>query len=237
MQTTVELKFRISDSEAMCKLLEQKTGVAGAWYSHSDSYFEGPKNGRLFLRRSYKRGDLVYVTEAVAGDVRFSHCWVYPIVDTKVMSALLKAAFAVRAELSKSRLSFCSKDLRVHVDTVPGNESFLKLEAEVSETDDLADVLESLYSWADSLGILRSDEARETYLDLVLRQEGLLRILRQQIAAVKEVMKADTSLPAEQLMRRVKKARKLAAASLGISDQLDSEFERLCRQAVSNDRY
>jgi adenylate cyclase class 2 len=164
----IELKARCADPARVRALLE----AAGADFrgvdEQRDVYFHVPE-GRLKLRRGTIERSLIFYRRADDVAVKPSHVTVARLAEApEALEDTLAAALGVRAVVEKRREIRYLGNVKFHLDEVPGQGSFVEIEAiESPEARDEKTLRAQCEEWRVKLGIVPADLVAFSYGDLV----------------------------------------------------------------------
>jgi adenylate cyclase class 2 len=119
MARNIELKARDPDP---ARSLEIALGLGAedrGWLQQLDTYFRVPR-GRLKLREQDDSAELIYYERSDEAIERESHYYLVQIEDSDGLKGALAAALGVVVAVEKSRRRLLWRDIRIHLDEVPG---------------------------------------------------------------------------------------------------------------------
>lgn len=128
----IEIKARIKDFEA---LERTASGLAGQVPRSSlrqvDTYFHSPV-GRLKLRERDGCSELIFYRRADAAHPKRSCYHLLKVRSPSAAKRFLKAALGVKSTVTKHRIVYLYRNVRIHLDRVEGLGAFIELEAVVT---------------------------------------------------------------------------------------------------------
>ncbi len=151
MARNVELKARDLDPARTLRASLDLGADDQGWLQRLDTYFKVP-NGRLKLREQQRDAQLIYYERSDEAIERESNYLIVQIEDPDALKDSLGAALGILVAVEKSRRLLIWRNVRIHLDEVPGLGSFVELEAVAEPDSDLrgeylnvADLREALY--------------------------------------------------------------------------------------------
>ena len=172
----VELKARCASPSRVRAILD----AAGAEFrgvdEQRDVYFHVPE-GRLKLRRGTIERALIHYQRADAAEIKPSHVTMARLDEApQELEDTLAQALGVRALVEKRRAIYYVRNVKFHLDEVPGLGTFVEIEAiECPEVRDEAGLRAQCEEWRERLGITRADLVADSYerlIDLVSTSPG-----------------------------------------------------------------
>lgn len=163
----LELKARIADPEAARQLAAAIGATRQGTEEQVDQYFTVPA-GRLKLRRSSFDGAhlIAYLRPDDPGS-RVARFHRLPVADPDGLEAVLSAMFGRAARVAKQRDVWWWRDVRIHLDTVPGRGSFIELEARLDRIGDPAEARKRIERLGHEFGIAPGDTIAGSYGDIL----------------------------------------------------------------------
>jgi predicted adenylyl cyclase CyaB len=168
MTRNIELKARDPDP---ARSLEIALGLGAedrGWLQQLDTYFRVPQ-GRLKLRGQDDSAELIYYERSDEAIERESHYRLVQIDDSDGLKDALAAALGVVVAVEKSRRLLLWRDVRIHLDEVPGLGNFIELEAIASPDSDLTGEYRQVAELRTALGITDERILAVGYSDELLR--------------------------------------------------------------------
>lgn len=169
MARNVEIKARVSDLDAVRRVVSTLTPDPGVVIRQTDTFFVVPR-GRLKVREfedgsgeliAYDRPDRTGPKESVYSRVTCPRAG-------DLVNALA-AALPVRGQVRKRREVFIVGRTRVHLDEVAGLGSFVELEVVLEDGEPVQRGESEALELMAALGIGRADLVPDAYVDLLQR--------------------------------------------------------------------
>lgn len=170
MARNVELKARDPDPARSLRASVQAGAVDQGWLQQLDTYFR-VNHGRLKLREQDDSAELIYYERSDESIERESSYRIVPVVDPEALKNALAAALGVLVAVEKSRRLLLWRNVRIHLDEVPGLGSFIELEAVADPDSDLSGEYRLIVALRETLGITDDRVLAESYSDELLRVE------------------------------------------------------------------
>jgi predicted adenylyl cyclase CyaB len=169
----VEIKVKCKDVSFIRNyLLSNKAEFKGV-DEQTDTYFN-VRYGRLKLREGNIENNLIFYERADQAGPKSSNFQLVKIEDTKALKEVLKKSIGIKIEVKKKREIYYIKNIKFHIDEVPGLGSFVEIEA----GNVLADISkEELQLQCDfymnEFGIKKDDLIAESYSDMLLDKTAI----------------------------------------------------------------
>lgn len=171
MPRNLELKARDHDPErSLARALQQGAEDRG-WMEQLDTYFCVP-NGRLKLREQDDGTELIYYERSRDAVARESVYSLIPVEGPENLKAALADALGVLVSVEKSRHLLLWKNVRIHLDQVPGLGDFIELEAVAEPGSDLSEECEAIAELREVFDIGPKDILGTSYSDELLALRG-----------------------------------------------------------------
>lgn len=122
------------------------------WLQQLDTYFR-VQHGRLKLREQDGAAELIQYERTDEAIERPSNYRLVPIQDPDVLKEALATALGILVAVEKSRHLLLWRNVRIHLDEVPGLGSFIELEAVAEPDSDLSGEYENIAELRGALGI------------------------------------------------------------------------------------
>jgi len=162
----IELKARLADRTKALIVCETIKAARQADLHQVDTYF-GVDKGRLKLRECAPGEDhLVFYRRP--DDLHAKACDYLITPAHPGLKTLLSEAFGVIGVVTKTRMLWLWKNVRIHIDSVEGLGEFIEFEAVLSDTLDDADGNQKVAWLSEQFGIREADLLPCSYLDMVL---------------------------------------------------------------------
>jgi len=131
----LEAKFPLTDFATARAQLELLGFVASGMLIQHDTFFIAP-NGKLKLREQPDGAWLILYRRAHQSAFELSNYTIVDVANPAELRSILSAALGVRAEVSKTRMLFLRRNVRVHLDEVANLGHFGEIELILRPTDD-----------------------------------------------------------------------------------------------------
>lgn len=168
MARNVELKAHDPDPARSLEVALALGAKDEGWLQQLDTYFK-VLNGRLKLREQDDAAELIYYQRSDEAIERQSNYRIVPIDDADGLKESLRAALGVLVAVEKSRHLLIWRNVRIHLDDVPGLGSFIELEAVAEPESDLSGEYRNVARLRDALGIRDDQILAVGYSDELLR--------------------------------------------------------------------
>ncbi len=164
----VEIKAKCLDSSFVRNCLLAKEANFIGLDEQTDTYFKVP-NGRLKLREGTIENNLIYYERTDQAGPKNSHFDLLIVEDASRLKEMLANSIGIKIVVKKSREIWYIKNVKFHIDEVPGLGSFVEIEA----GNILADLSQAqLKAQCDfykaELGIRDDDLLDASYSDMLL---------------------------------------------------------------------
>jgi len=124
----VEIKAKCPDPVFVKNYMEANKAEYKGLDEQTDTYFNVP-NGRLKLREGNIENNLIWYDRANLAGPKNSHFHLVKIADAKALKEVLAQALGVKVVVKKNRHIYYIKNVKFHIDEVPGLGSFVEIEA------------------------------------------------------------------------------------------------------------
>src|ERR1041385_1653034 len=166
----IEIKARCKDPSFIRNYLLQHNAEFKGVDQQTDTYFNVQK-GRLKLREGNIENNLIFYERANQSGPKNSNFHLIKVEDAEGLKEVLKKSIGIKVEVNKKREIYYIKNVKFHIDEVPGLGSFIEIEA----GNVLADLSkEQLQEQCDfymkELGIKNEDLIAESYSDMLLEK-------------------------------------------------------------------
>lgn len=166
MATNIEIKVWVPDLEKLKSLAEALSDTPVESLPQEDTFFN-IAHGRLKLRETGGRGQLIYYRrEDTAGPKRSDYS-IFPTADPESLKNLLAAALSVRGVVRKQRWLYRVGNTRIHLDEVEGLGNFLELEVVLAPGQSADEGLVTAEMLMAQLGVDPADLVEGAYIDLL----------------------------------------------------------------------
>ncbi len=171
MARNIELKARDLDPARSLRAALDLGAEDHGWLQQLDTYFKVP-NGRLKLREQERNAQLIYYERSDEAIERESHYRIVPVEDPDALKDSLAAALGILIAVEKSRRLLIWRNVRIHLDEVPGLGSFIELEAVAELHSDLRGEYLNVAKLREALHITDEHILAGGYSDELLRVGG-----------------------------------------------------------------
>jgi len=171
MARNIELKAHDPDPARSLQLSLELGATEEGWLQQLDTYFR-VERGRLKLREQDGAAELIQYERADEAIERASNYQIVPIQDPDGLKDALAAALGILVAVEKSRHLLLWRNVRIHLDEVPGLGNFIELEAVADPDSDLSREYENIAELREALGITDGRILAAGYSDELLRVGG-----------------------------------------------------------------
>jgi adenylate cyclase, class 2 len=152
MARNIELKARDPDPARSLQLSLALGAKDEGWLQQLDTYFR-VTHGRLKLREQDGTAELIQYERVDEAIERTSNYRIIPIQDPDALKEGLAAALGILVAVEKSRHLLLWRNVRIHLDEVPGLGHFIELEAVADPDSDLTREYQNIAELRQTLGI------------------------------------------------------------------------------------
>jgi adenylate cyclase, class 2 len=168
MARNVELKARDPEPARSLQTSIDLGAEDHGWLQQLDTYFR-VAHGRLKLREQDSDAHLIHYERADEAIERVSNYHIVAVEDAEGLKDALGAALGVLVAVEKSRRLLIWRNVRIHLDEVPGLGSFIELEAVAEPDSDLSGEYRNVAELREALGITDEQILAVGYSDELLR--------------------------------------------------------------------
>jgi adenylate cyclase, class 2 len=168
MARNIELKAHDPDPARSLEVSLALGATDEGWLQQLDTYFR-VQHGRLKLRQQDGAAELIQYERTDEAIERASNYRLIPIHDPDGLKDALAAALGILVAVEKSRHLLLWRNVRIHLDDVPGLGSFIELEAVAEPDSDLTREYENIAELRQTLGITDDRVIAAGYSDELLR--------------------------------------------------------------------
>jgi adenylate cyclase, class 2 len=168
MARNIELKAHDPDPARSLEVSLALGATDEGWPQQLDTYFR-VQHGRLKLRQQDGAAELIQYERTDEAIERASNYRLIPIHDPDGLKDALAAALGILVAVEKSRHLLLWRNVRIHLDDVPGLGSFIELEAVAEPDSDLTREYENIAELRQTLGITDDRVIAAGYSDELLR--------------------------------------------------------------------
>lgn len=168
MFLNVEIKSRSADIEFIRKWLLENAAEYKGLDSQTDTYFN-VQHGRLKLREGNIENNLISYTRANQAGPKSSHFELMPVADPAKLKKMLTDSIGVKVVVQKKRDIYYIKNVKFHIDEVPGLGNFVEIEAGNILADlNQQQLLAQCEYYMKTFGIEECDLQTSSYSDMML---------------------------------------------------------------------
>lgn len=124
----MEIKARCAEPAAIRQFLVNNGADYKGLDQQTDTYFNVP-NGRLKLREGNIENNLIYYERSNQAGPKDSFFRLVKTEDSTGLKEALAKAMGIKVEVKKSREIYFIRNVKFHIDEVPGLGSFVEIEA------------------------------------------------------------------------------------------------------------
>lgn len=169
----VEIKARCSDPDFVRDYLLDNNADFKGTDKQTDTYFNVP-NGRLKLREGNIENNLIYYERSNMAGPKQSHFQLVKVEDAAGLKEVLTKSNGIKIVVKKKREIYYIRNVKFHIDDVPGLGSFIEIEAgnrfDSSLTSEKLDEQCSFY--LKKFNVQVKDLVEVSYSDLLLGKKG-----------------------------------------------------------------
>ncbi len=164
----VEIKARCGDPLFIRNYLLSNNAEFKGVDEQTDTYFN-VLNGRLKLRKGNIENNLIFYERANQAGPKNSHFHLVKVEDVDGLKEVLTKSIGIKVTVKKKREIYFIKNVKFHLDEVPGLGSFVEIEAGNILADLSQEQLkEQCKFYMKALGIHEGDLLELSYSDLLL---------------------------------------------------------------------
>jgi len=166
----VEIKAACKDPEFIRRyLLSHKAELRGT-DNQTDTYFN-VSNGRLKLREGNIENNLIFYERTNTAGPKNSHFHLVKVEDAKGLKEVLTRSMGVKVVVKKKREIYYIKNVKFHIDEVPGLGSFVEIEAGNILADlSQKQLKEQCDFYIEELGVKEEDLIDISYSDMLTEE-------------------------------------------------------------------
>ena len=124
----IEIKARCREPEFIRNYLLSHNAELKGTDEQTDTYFTVP-NGRLKLREGNVENNLIYYERTNQAGPKSSHFHLVKVEDASGLKEVLTKSMGIKVVVKKKREIYYIKNVKFHIDEVPGLGSFVEIEA------------------------------------------------------------------------------------------------------------
>ena len=164
----VEIKAKCTDTSFIRNYLVKAGADFKGVDEQTDTYFN-VSNGRLKLREGNIENNLIFYERSDQSGPKSSHFQLVKIEDANGLKEVLTKSTGIKVVVKKRREIYYIKNVKFHIDEVPGLGSFVEIEAGNILADLSSDQLkEQCNFYISQFGIKKEDMIEISYSDMLL---------------------------------------------------------------------
>ncbi len=168
----VEIKARCQDTTLIRNYLINNAADLKGTDEQTDTYFNVP-HGRLKLREGNIENNLIYYERDNQSGPKNSHFQLVKIADAKGLKEVLTKSNGIKVVVKKKREIWYIRNVKFHIDEVPGLGSFVEIEAGNILADlSPAELKEQCDFYLGAFCIKEEDLVESSYSDLLLAKKA-----------------------------------------------------------------
>ena len=165
----VEIKAIVNDPSFVRNYLLNHGATFKGTDEQTDTYFN-VKAGRLKLREGNIENNLIFYNRANQAGPKSSNFNLVKIEDTKGLKEALERSCGIKIIVRKKREIYYIRNVKFHIDEVPGLGSFIEIEAGNILVDKIeSELLDQCNFYLKEFGIKEEDLIAESYSDLLMK--------------------------------------------------------------------
>ena len=165
----VEIKAIVNEPSFVRNYLLNHGAIFKGTDEQTDTYFN-VKAGRLKLREGNIENNLIFYNRVNQAGPKSSHFNLVKIEDAKGLKEALERSCGIKIIVRKKREIYYIRNVKFHIDEVPGLGSFIEIEAGnilVEKTE--SELLDQCNFYLMELGVKGEDLIAESYSDLMMK--------------------------------------------------------------------
>jgi adenylate cyclase class 2 len=168
----VEIKAKCSDPTFIRNYLLKNAADLKGSDEQTDTYFDVP-NGRLKLREGNIENNLIYYERDDEAGPKNSLFSLVKIEDAEGLKEVLTRSIGIKVVVKKIREIFYIRNVKFHIDEVPGLGSFVEIEAgNILANLSAAELKEQCDHYLEAFRIRNEDLVESSYSDLLLAKRA-----------------------------------------------------------------
>lgn len=168
----VEIKAKCKDTSFVRQYLQQQQAEFRGTDEQQDTYFNVP-HGRLKLREGKIENNLIYYERANQAGPKSSYFRLVKVEDAAGLKTALTESIGIKVVVKKIREICYIRNVKFHIDEVPGLGSFIEIEAGNILADLTEEQLrEQCNHYLDAFGIKEQDLVEVSYSDMLLEKKA-----------------------------------------------------------------
>jgi adenylate cyclase, class 2 len=169
----VEIKAKCSNPDLVRNYLLENNADFKGTDNQTDTYFNVP-NGRLKLREGNIENNLIYYERSNQAGPKQSHFHLVKVDDAAGLKEVLTKANGIKVVVKKKREIYYIRNVKFHIDEVPGLGTFMEIEAgnrfDAGLTN--AKLEEQCGFYLKTFGVQVRDLVEVSYSDMLLGKVG-----------------------------------------------------------------
>lgn len=166
----IEIKAKCKDASLIRNYLQGSNAEFKGVDDQTDTYFN-VQQGRLKLREGNIENNLIFYERANQSGPKSSNFHLIKVEDAKGLKEVLKRSIGIKVEVKKKREIYYIKNVKFHIDEVPGLGSFVEIEAgNVLENVSKEKLQEQCDFYMNEFGIKKEDLIANSYSDMLLEK-------------------------------------------------------------------
>ncbi|MCG2616615.1 class IV adenylate cyclase [Terrimonas sp. NA20] len=166
----VEIKAKCADAAFVREYLIGRGAAFRGTDHQTDTYFNVP-NGRLKLREGNIENNLIYYERTNQAGPKHSDFELVKVPDAGKLKEVLAKSNGVKVVVEKKREIYYIKNVKFHIDEVPGLGHFMEIEAGNIGVDlSAAELRNQCDHYMQELGVREDDLIEVSYSDLLLHK-------------------------------------------------------------------
>lgn len=164
----IEIKAKTPYAAAIREYLHDQQAIYKGLDEQTDTYFNVP-NGRLKLREGNIENNLIFYERANQTGPKNSHFNLVKVEDAAGLKEVLTKSVGVKVIVKKKREIYYIKNVKFHIDEVPGLGAFVEIEAGNMLADlSKEELQEQCNFYLTQFGISPADLVEVSYSDMLL---------------------------------------------------------------------
>lgn len=170
----VEIKARCGQQDKVRQYLVSQGADLKGTDHQTDTYFNVPK-GRLKLREGNIENNLIFYERPDQSGPKQSAFQLVKVADAAGLKNALASANGIKVVVEKSREIYYIKNVKFHIDQVPGLGTFIEIEAgNITAPElDAVQLKAQCDFYLQEFGVTKQDLVEVSYSDLLMAQKGI----------------------------------------------------------------
>lgn len=168
MQTRVEIKARVANLHSFLINAKHISGREGEVSRQMDTFFNCP-NGKLKIRNLQGVDQLIFYRRTNGNGPKVAQFHYVNLSNSDEIKNTLDLAYGTKGKVSKTRTTFLTDErTRIHADDVEGLGTFMELEVQMKEGENVHECQKIVEDLMIRLGVSKDDLVTGSYLDHIL---------------------------------------------------------------------